>query len=170
MGYQTLNLSCRRVMISSRVIHNVGRCPRRQGIAKRAFSLTAKVGDVTKEDHEGGFKISRVGSNRKTLVRSMFASSKYHPSVSGETVVGDLVDDIKSDLQKNLERASLTGGGRSRTRQIRTKRANDDSSTSIAPNMVLDRKPSSLSPRQFSIISPDPKRTVSYIGTLIMPP
>ncbi|KAK8907866.1 hypothetical protein QC760_003745 [Botrytis cinerea] len=159
MGYQTLNLSCRRVMISSRVIHNVGRCPRRQGIAKRAFSLTAKVGDVTKEDHEGGFKISRVGSNRKTLVRSMFASSKYHPSASGETVVGDLVDDIKSDLQKNLERASLTGGGRSRTRQIRTKRANDDSSTSIAPNMVLDRKPSSLSPRQFSIISPDPKRT-----------
>ncbi|THV52811.1 hypothetical protein BGAL_0067g00010 [Botrytis galanthina] len=159
MGYQMLNLSCRRVMISSKVIHNVGRCPRRQEIAKRAFSLTAKVGDVMKEDNEGGFKISRVGSNRQTLVRSTFASAKYHPSVSGETVVGDLIDDIKSDLQKSSEKASLTGGGRTRMRQIRTKGANDDNSIPITSNMVLDRKPSSLSPRQFSIISPDPKRT-----------
>ncbi|KAF7955984.1 hypothetical protein EAE96_004905 [Botrytis aclada] len=159
MGYQILNLSCRRVMISSKVIHNVGRCPCRQDIAKRALSLTAKVGDVMKEDNEGDFKISRVGSNRKTLIRSIFASAKYHPSVSGETVVEDLVDDVKSDLQKNSEKASLTGGGRTRMRQIRTKRVNNDSSTSITPNMVLDRKPSSLSPRQFSIISPDPKRT-----------
>ncbi|KAF7894061.1 hypothetical protein EAF00_007575 [Botryotinia globosa] len=156
MGYQMLNLSCRRVMISSKVIHNVGRCPRRQEIAKRAFSLTAKVGDVMKEDNEGGFKISRVGSARQTLVRSI---SKYHASVSGETVAGDLIDDIKSDLQRSSEKASLTGGGRTRVRQIRNKRANDDGSSSITPNMVLDRKPSSLSPRQFSIISPDPKRT-----------
>ncbi|KAF7896878.1 uncharacterized protein EAF01_009281 [Botrytis porri] len=159
MGYQMLNLSCRRVMISSKVIHNVGRCPRRQGIAKRAFSLTAKVGDVMKEDNESGFKISRVGSTRQTLVRSIFASATYYPSVSGETVLGDLVDDVKSDLQKSSEKAPLTGGGRTRMRQIRNKRAKDDSSSSITPNMVLDRKPSSLSPRQFSIISPDPKRT-----------
>ncbi|KAJ8059125.1 hypothetical protein OCU04_012102 [Sclerotinia nivalis] len=166
MGYQMLHLSCRRVGISSRVFHNVSRYQGRQRIANRVFSQTAKVGEDIKEDHESGLKIFRVASQRQRLVRHIVSSADYYPTVAGETIFGDLAKDIKSDLQGrqdgSQQKTSSKDPYRSRIKsqdEHRIKKINHDHSVSTTSDMVLERKPSSLSPRQFSIISPDPKRT-----------
>lgn len=164
MGYQML-YSCRQGMISNRVIQNVSRCQGRQRIARRVFSQTAKVGDDIKEDEENGFKISRIGSRRNTLVRS--ASANF-PSVFGETIVSNQV--IKSFLQPHDGSQRKTSRKDLFLSYKRTKKVKNDYSNMPTSETVIELKPSSRSPRQFSIISPDPKRTVSYIGTPKMSP
>lgn len=166
MGNQMLHLSCRRVGISSRVFHNVSRYQGRQRVANRAFSQTAKVGDDIKDDHESGPRIVRVVSQRQSLVRNTASSANYYPTVAGETIPGELAKDIKSYVQGlqdgSLRKTSSKDPYRSRIKsqnEHRIKKTIHDHSVSTASDMVLERKPSSLSPRQFSIISPDPKRT-----------
>lgn len=171
MGYQMLHFSYRRVMISSRVVQHVSRCRGQQIIAKRVFSQTARAGDiVTGEDHGSGFTISRAPSKRKALVRSV-AAPRYNPTAAGETVVGDLIYDIKMDLQRlqdaSQPKASLTHSDPPSKSQGKkaSQKGKDDHSSSTAPKVSSERK-SLPSPRQFSIVSPDPKHTVSYIRTL----
>ncbi|APA09009.1 hypothetical protein sscle_04g037790 [Sclerotinia sclerotiorum 1980 UF-70] len=166
MGNQMLHLSCRRVGISSRVFHNVSRYQGRQRVANRAFSQTAKVGDDIKDDHESGPRIVRVVSQRQSLVRNTASSANYYPTVAGETIPGELAKDIKSYVQGlqdgSLRKTSSKDPYRSRIKsqnEHRIKKTIHDHSVSTASDVVLERKPSSLSPRQFSIISPDPKRT-----------
>ncbi|KAG4033369.1 hypothetical protein MFRU_005g03790 [Monilinia fructicola] len=164
MGYQMLHFSYRRVMISSRVIQHVSRCRGQQIIAKRVFSQTARAGDiVTGEDHGSGFTISRAPSKRKALVRSV-AAPQYNPTAAGETVVGDLIHDIKTDLQRlqdaSQPKASLTHSDPPSKSQGKkaSQKGKDDHSSSTAPKVSPERK-SLPSPRQFSIVSPDPKHT-----------
>ncbi|RAL66814.1 hypothetical protein DID88_007597 [Monilinia fructigena] len=135
-------------MFPSRVIHN-----------------TARAGDsVTDEGHGSGFIISRAPSKRNALVRCV-AGPKYHPAAAGETIVEDLVHDIKTDLQRlqgaSQQKTSLTDSHRPSTSQDKTpsRKGSDEHSSSTTPNASPERESSLPYPRQFSILSPDPKHT-----------
>ncbi|QSZ32110.1 hypothetical protein DSL72_001679 [Monilinia vaccinii-corymbosi] len=166
MRYQVFNLSHQRVIISSRVIQNA-HCSRGQRIiAKRTFSQAARAGhSLGDEDHESGFEISRVRSMRKGVVR-LVALPENHSTVAGETVVGDVVHDIKSDLQRlrdaSQPKSSSTDSDRSSNKaqdKKSVKKGSDDHSDPTTSTASLVRKPSLPKPRQFSIVSPDPKHT-----------
>ncbi|KAI9642334.1 hypothetical protein NHQ30_009136 [Ciborinia camelliae] len=159
-----LHFSYRRVMISSRIIHNVSRSPSRQRITKRVFSQTARAGNIDKdEEHGNGFKISRISSSRQKLVRSVTVPA-YNPTVAGETVVENLGDNTKSGPQLALQpkmkiftKDSCQSSTESQDDNS-NKNINDGHSDSTTSKVVLKSKSMPI-PRQFSISSPDPKRT-----------
>ncbi|KAB8299076.1 hypothetical protein EYC80_001198 [Monilinia laxa] len=160
-----LHFSYRRVMIPSRVIHNVSRCRGQQIRAKRIFSQTARAGDiVTDDDHGSGLIISRAPSKRNALVRCV-AGPEYYPTAAGETILEDLVHDFKTDLQRlqgaSQQKTSLTDSHRPSTSQDKTpsEKGNDDHSSSTTSNVSPERESFLPYPRQFSILSPDPKHT-----------
>lgn len=155
-----LHLSYKGAVISRQLFHHVNRCRGRKVIAKREFSQTVRAGDVAKDaHHESGYKVSRVGSVQKTVIRSVSAPA-YHPTatVSGETIVDNSVLDAKlNSLQapQGVPQQEKHPSGIKTQESIPTnKNVNDESKP----------KPGAWPmPGQFTIISPDPKRTVSCI-------
>ncbi|ESZ95834.1 hypothetical protein SBOR_3776 [Sclerotinia borealis F-4128] len=138
-------------MISSRVIHNVSRCSGRQIIARRVFSKTARAGDVKDEDHGSEFQLSRVASTRRAIVRLVVAP-QYNPTIDGDTVLGNFINDMKSDLQ----------GPRAKPRKKSSTRDSNQSTTKPKDDKPINESKDNHAlrcPRQFSITTPDPKRT-----------